>query len=55
MSIVAGDIGLCSPCVTNANCDVQLACVPCVSGCTGTTKRCSIPQDFTAQCEDGQF
>jgi hypothetical protein len=54
--IVAGDIGLCDPCTTSSQCDAELACLPCSSDCTGTTRRCSVNfQNFAARCPDGLF
>jgi hypothetical protein len=56
VSIFADHIGLCDPCTTSSECNAQLACLPCGSGCTGTTHRCSVSfENFAAQCADGLF
>jgi len=56
VAIFADHIGLCDPCTTGSECNSQLACLRCSSGCTGTVHRCSVSfENFGAQCVDGFF
>jgi hypothetical protein len=46
--------GECAACEEDADCETDLACVPCFDDCTGDVRRCSI-FDSLLECEDGRF
>jgi hypothetical protein len=47
--------GVCTPCVTDDDCNEPLLCFSCDSECTGSVFRCSVPVDFVLECDDGFF
>ncbi len=55
--IAPGNLDLCDPCTSNAQCDAPLACLPCNSDCApGAPHRCTVNfQNFAARCSDGLF
>jgi hypothetical protein len=46
--------GLCGACSTFDECQTGLGCFPCVSDCSGDTRRCALSDTFVT-CEDGDF
>jgi len=48
-------VSACEECQNDSDCEEGLACLDCFNDCIGDVKRCTFPNNFLIECEDGNF